>query len=168
MGKPGARIIGFDPGTARTGFGLIERGESGKTPRAVTFGLITTPSSDDQPNRLVRLADEVSKIIKQSKPTAAAVERLYFATNAKTALNVAEARGVILLECARAGLPIGEYTPLQVKQAVTAYGQADKAQVATMVCKLLELTETPKPDDITDALAVALCHDAHRAMQRSS
>jgi crossover junction endodeoxyribonuclease RuvC len=150
------RIIGFDPGTARTGYGVIE--SDGPSLRMVSAGLIETPAGLEPAERLKQLAAEVAKVLADHRPQTAAVERLFFSTNVKTAMSVAEARGVILAECARAGLPVGEYTPPQVKQSVSASGGADKGQVARMVTRLLNLKETPKPDDVTDALAVAICH----------
>lgn len=154
-----ARILGIDPGTARTGFGLVER--DGQTLTMLDCGLITTIAGESAERRLVQLADSLGDVLAESQPDAVAVERLFFAANTTTALAVAEARGVILLTCAKAGLAVAEYTPLQVKQAVAAYGQAGKAQVSEMVCRLLKLKTAPKPDDVTDALAIAICH-SHR------
>ncbi len=125
-------------------------------------GLITTPAGEPAERRLAQLAMSLEKVLAETRPDAVAVERLFFATNTTTALAVAEARGVILLTCARAGLAVAEYTPLEVKQSVTAYGQADKQQVAGMVCRLLKLASAPKPDDVTDALAIAVCHSQRR------
>ncbi len=154
------RIIGFDPGTARTGYGVIEC--EGSRIAAVSHGLIETPSGESAAHRLDLLYTEVERVLAAARADEAAVERLFFATNTTTAMAVAEARGVIMLACARAKLPTSEYTPLQVKQSVAAYGQAGKRQVADMVVRLLKLKETPKPDDVTDALAVAICHSGNR------
>lgn len=151
------RILGLDPGTARTGFGLIER--DGQQVRMIECGLLETKPGPSPAERLQDIAQQLEKLLSRTKPDAVAVEKLFFATNSKTAMAVAEARGVILATCTAAGLQPGEYTPLQIKQSVAAYGQASKTQVATMVCKLLHLKETPKPDDVTDSLAVALCHE---------
>lgn len=156
------RIVGFDPGTARTGYGVIE--VAGNRLRPVAHGIIETPAGESAAHRLDLLATEVERVLAEAAATEAAVERLFFATNTKTAMAVAEARGVIMLGCARAKLPVHDYTPLQVKQSVAAYGQAGKQQVAAMVVRLLSLPETPKPDDVTDALAVAICHSGNRRM----
>lgn len=160
LNQPPVRILGLDPGTARTGFGLVER--AGQALRMKDCGLITTPAGEPAERRLAQLAMSLEKVLAETRPDAVAVERLFFATNTTTALAVAEARGVILLTCARAGLAVAEYTPLEVKQSVTAYGQADKQQVAGMVCRLLKLASAPKPDDVTDALAIAVCHSQRR------
>jgi crossover junction endodeoxyribonuclease RuvC len=154
------RIVAFDPGTARTGYGIIET--EGNRLTAVGHGLIETPAGESAAHRLDLLATKVERVLAEAGAAEAAVERLFFATNTTTAMAVAEARGVIMLACARAKLPTSEYTPLQVKQSVAAYGQAGKQQVAAMVVRLLNLKETPKPDDVTDALAVAICHSGNR------
>lgn len=149
------KIIGIDPGTATTGFGVIQR-QGGK----VTFvdaGVITTPPTDPMPERLATIYTELTHLIKQHKPDQMAVELLFFTNNITTAMSVSQARGVVLLVAAQSGLPVAEYTPLQVKQAVTGYGQAAKQQVQQMVKTLLALKTIPKPDDAADALAVALC-----------
>jgi crossover junction endodeoxyribonuclease RuvC len=156
------RIIGFDPGTARTGYGIIDC--AGNKSVSVKYGLIETPAGESASHRLDLLYTEVEKVLAEANATEAAVERLFFSTNTTTAMAVAEARGVIMLACAKAKLPTSEYTPLQVKQSVAAYGQAGKQQVAAMVVRLLNLKETPKPDDVTDALAVAICHSGNRRM----
>ena len=150
------RILGIDPGTGRTGFGLIE-GE-GSAWRLVDCGLVETPAGAQPADRLMQLHQRITELLAQHRPDQVAVEELYFAKNVTTGLGVAQARGVVLLAIRQAKLPVAEYQPTQVKQSVSAYGGAGKTQVATMVTKLLNLTETPKPDDVTDALAVALCH----------
>lgn len=150
------KILGLDPGTARTGFGVVER--DGNAVRLIECGLIETSAETAQADRLQQIYEELRELITRHQPDQAAVEKLYFQTNAKTAIAVAEARGVIMLTVAQAHLTIGEYTPLQVKQSVTGYGQAGKAQVATMVCRQLGLKTAPRPDDVTDAVALALCH----------
>lgn len=155
MGKQTIRIVGFDPGTARTGYGVIDC--SGNRYQAVSHGIIETPAGEPAAHRLDQLSTAVEKLLAETKADESAIEQLFFSNNAKTAMAVAEARGVIMLACARAKLPVHEYTPLQVKQSVAAYGQAGKQQVAAMVVRLLKLKETPKPDDVTDALAVAIC-----------
>lgn len=148
-------ILGVDPGTATTGYGIIKKERNTLT--QLDFGCIrTTP--DQEPSQRLRLLQEgLSTIIHTYKPESAAVEKIFFTTNAKTAISVAQARGVILETLASAGIEIYEYTPLQVKQAVTSYGKADKTQVQKMVKLLLNLEEVPKPDDAADALAIAIC-----------
>lgn len=155
------RILGFDPGTARTGYGLVER--SGNAVRAVDFGMIETSSADSDADRLVALHQGVCALLEKHSPHSMVVEKLFFQTNVKTAMAVAEARGVIMLAGAEAGLQPAEYTALQVKQSVAGYGKAGKQQVADMVCRQLHLPAAPKPDDVTDALAIALCHAFWRA-----
>jgi crossover junction endodeoxyribonuclease RuvC len=150
------RILGIDPGTAILGFGVIDAG-SGKT-RLVDGGVIRTPAKQDDAIRLQTIFEEITDIIAQSKPEAMAVEKLYFAQNVTTAMTVAQARGVVLLAGQQAGLAIYEYTPLQIKQALTSYGRADKKQMQEMVRVILELDEVPKPDDCADALAAAITH----------
>ena len=153
------RVLGIDPGTATTGFGVIDA--SGQKVKFVQAGVITTPSTEDMPKRLLTIYQELSQLITEFQPEQMAVELLYFATNVTTAMTVGQARGVVLLSAAQAGLPIYEYTPLQVKQGVTGYGQAKKPQVQEMVKTLLGLKSIPKPDDAADALAVALTHAHH-------
>ncbi len=148
--------IGIDPGTATTGYGLIQG--RGDRLTLVEYGVVTTPAGDPLPRRLHVLHAGITRLIEQHHPDCAAVEELFFARNARTALAVGHARGVILLALTALGLPIFEYTPLQVKQAVTGYGRADKTQVQAMVRVLLGLSTIPQPDDAADALAVAICH----------
>lgn len=149
-------FLGVDPGTAITGYGFIR--EDAGALQAVAFGTITTPSGQALPDRLVTLYTELTRLIALHRPASAAVEQLFFSRNVRTALAVGQARGVALLALAQAGIPISEYTPLEVKQAVTGYGRADKQQVQEMVRLLMGLPEIPKPDDAADALAVAICH----------
>ena len=151
-------ILGIDPGIAIVGWGVIESSGVGKKIRPVDFGAITTPSSMKTEDRLLAVHREFVTVIKRYKPDAAAIEELFFNTNQKTGIIVAEARGVLLLACSAAGVPIYEYTPLQIKQAVAGYGRADKNQVIQMVTTFLALREPPKPDDTADALAAAICH----------
>ena len=153
------RIIGIDPGTATTGFGVID--VEGSKSTFVQAGVITTPAGQDMSMRLLTIFRELTELIAENKPDQMAVELLYFATNVTTAMTVGQARGVVLLAAADAGLPIHEYTPLQVKQGVTGYGQAKKPQVQEMVKTLLSLKQIPRPDDAADALAVALTHAHH-------
>lgn len=150
------RIIGVDPGTATTGFGIIEHQRGQFT--FVDAGVITTSPEQPMPERLVILYRELGQVIRETAPDQAAVELLYFATNVTTAISVGQARGVILLALAEAGLIPGEYTPMQIKQAVTGYGGAKKPQIQEMVKMLLKLPNIPKPDDAADGLAIAITH----------
>jgi len=150
------RTLGIDPGTAIMGFGLVE--EDGRNLKAVEYGCIRTSKDKSPSQRLHILYKRLEEIIIEFKPSHLAVERLFFNDNAKTAMSVGEARGIILLAGASAGLMISEYTPLQVKMAITGYGKADKKQVQQMVKILLKLDDVPKPDDTADALAIAICH----------
>jgi len=152
----GHLVLGIDPGTAITGYGLV-RGE-GEALVLVEYGTVTTPAGEPLAARLVMLYRGLLELITQHRPDAVAVEELFFAQNTRTALAVGQARGVVLLAAANAGLPVHEYTPLQVKQALTGYGRAAKAQVQQMVRWLLHLEQSPQPDDAADALAVAICH----------
>jgi crossover junction endodeoxyribonuclease RuvC len=150
------RVLGIDPGTAITGYGLVE--EVGGDLKLVAFGVIRTPADQPLPRRLQLIYHAVSDLAEEWEPEAAAVEELFFSRNVRTAMSVGQARGVTLLALADAGLDVAEYTPLAIKQAVTGYGNADKMQVQEMVRLLLELAEVPRPDDAADALAVAICH----------
>lgn len=149
--------LGIDPGIATTGYGVVREERNGQL-TALAFGVIETPKTATLPERLQQLQAELRAILLQWQPETCAVEELFFATNAKTAITVGQARGVILLTLADAGLPIGEYTPLQVKQAIAGYGQADKKQMQEMVRMLLNLRTIPKPDDAADGLAIAITH----------
>jgi crossover junction endodeoxyribonuclease RuvC len=150
------RIIGIDPGTGILGFGIIEV-IKGK-PKLVDAGVIRTPVKEDDAVRLMTIYEELTSIIKETKPEEMAVEKLFFAANVTTAMTVAQARGVVLLTAMQAKLRIAEYTPLQIKQAVTGYGKAEKKQIQEMVRVILGLKEVPKPDDCADALAAAITH----------
>jgi len=150
-------VIGIDPGTAITGYGLITLDGDGN-PVLVAYGVIQTPAQQPMPLRLRQLYRGLTEIIQLHRPDRGAVEKLFFQRNVRTALTVGQARGVALLALAEAGLPVAEYTPLEVKQAVAGYGGADKKQVQYMVKALLNLDEIPQPDDAADALAVAICH----------
>ncbi|MBQ7505353.1 MAG: crossover junction endodeoxyribonuclease RuvC [Ruminococcus sp.] len=149
-------ILGIDPGYAIVGWGLVEYNNNSFRP--IRYGAVTTDADMDFNKRLKVIYDDVSEIINTFKPEALAIERLYFTTNQKTAIMVAEARGVILLAAQQYNLPIYEYTPLQVKTAVTGYGKAQKPQVMEMTRRLLNLQYVPKPDDTADALAIAITH----------
>lgn len=150
------RILGIDPGTGILGFGVIEVIKN--KAQLVDAGVIRTPVKEDDAVRLVTIFDELTAIIKETNPDEMAVEKLFFAQNVTTAMTVAQARGVVLLAGKQANLVIAEYTPLQIKQALTGYGRAEKKQIQEMVRILLALKETPKPDDCADALAAALTH----------
>jgi crossover junction endodeoxyribonuclease RuvC len=149
-------ILGIDPGTAITGYGLVREDKDRLV--LVDYGAVTTPSSQPLATRLQTIYQGLSEVIRQHQPTAAAVEELFFSRNVRTALSVGHARGVALLALADAGLPIYEYKPLEVKQAIAGYGGADKHQVQEMVRMLLNLEHAPHPDDAADAVAVAVCH----------
>ena len=150
------RIIGIDPGTGILGFGVIQV-DGGKY-QLVDAGVIRTPVKEDDAVRLQTIYEEITDIIADTKPQEMSVEKLFFAQNVTTAMTVAQARGVVLLAGMQAGLKMAEYTPLQIKQALTGYGRAEKKQVQEMVRVLLGLKEMPKPDDCADALAAALTH----------
>lgn len=150
------RILGIDPGTGILGFGVIE--SSGKGLQLVDAGVIRTLASTDDALRLATIYEELTDVITASKPTVMAVEKLFFAQNVTTAMTVSQARGVVLLCGFQAGLKIFDYTPLQIKQALTGYGRADKKQIQEMVRVLLQLKAVPKPDDCADALAAAITH----------
>lgn len=149
-------IMGIDPGFAIMGYGILNY--HGNRFQLMDYGAVTTPADMPLCGRLLLLENELAGLIGMYKPDAVSVEELFFNSNAKTALKVGQGRGVALLCAARAGIPVFEYTPLQVKQAVTGYGRADKKQVQQMIKVLLNLTAIPKPDDAADALAVAICH----------
>ena len=153
------RILGIDPGYAIMGYGIVDYKGSKFTP--VAYGSITTEAHTPNEERLMVLYDELSRIIREFSPEEASIEELFYNTNATTAIMVGEARGMALLACAKAGIRISEYTPLQIKSSLTGYGRADKKQVQTMVKMILNLSEVPKPDDTADALAAAICHAHH-------
>lgn len=159
------RILGIDPGYAIVGWGVIDY-ESSRF-RVVDYGSVQTKAGTDTVERLEKVYQGINTIIERYKPEHMAIEELFFNTNATTAIVVAEARGVTLLAARQHGLVIGEYTPLQVKQAVVGYGRAEKEQVIRMVTTVLGLEKPPKPDDTADALAIAICH-GHSASSRIS
>ncbi|MFC1753484.1 crossover junction endodeoxyribonuclease RuvC [Thermoproteota archaeon] len=150
------RILGIDPGIATTGFGIIDK--LGSKHQILAYGIISTPAKTALSKRLASLSANLKKLIIDYKPDFMAVEELFFNNNAKTALIVGQARGVILLASEDNNIPVFTYTPLQVKMAVSGYGHADKKQVQYMVKHLLNLDKIPKPDDAADALAIAICH----------
>ncbi|HSW85356.1 MAG TPA: crossover junction endodeoxyribonuclease RuvC [Candidatus Saccharimonadales bacterium] len=150
------RILGIDPGTGILGFGVIEA--DNREAKLVDGGVIRTPAKEDDAVRLQIIFEEITDIITQSKVHVVSVEKLFFAQNVTTAMTVAQARGVVLLAARQAGLDIYEYTPLQIKQALTGYGRATKQQIQEMVRVILKLKSIPKPDDCADALAAAITH----------
>lgn len=151
------RILGIDPGTGILGFGVIDVDARGKL-KLVDGGVIRTPVKQADSERLKTIYDELTEVIQQHKPEIMSVEKLFFAQNVTTAMSVAQARGVVLLCGIQNNLELFEYTPLQIKQAITGYGKADKKQMQEMVRVILNLQEVPKPDDAADALAAAICH----------
>lgn len=159
------RILGLDPGTATTGYGIIDVDEGEL--RMVEFGIITTPAGEAPEVRLQSIFQQLNQLIAQYKPDRAAVEQLFFGRNITTAIAVGQARGVLLLALADAGIPMGEYSPPKVKEAITGYGKADKEQMQLMVRHLLNLDETPHPDDAADALAVAITHARYVAFEQA-
>ncbi len=150
------RILGIDPGFATIGFGLIAADRMNV--QMLRYGAITTPAGMNFNLRLKQIYDDMLELLEITKPDAVSIEELFFNTNITTGIQVAHGRGVILLACTNYGVPIFEYTPLQVKQAVAGYGRAEKRQVMDMTKRLLHLDKTPKPDDAADGLALALCH----------
>ncbi len=150
------RILGIDPGYAIVGYGVLDY-EKNKF-HTVAYGAITTEAHTDFQARLIEVYDQVDRVIKMTRPEALGIEKLFYTTNQKTVIQVAQARGVILLRAARNSIPVYEYTPLQIKQSVTGYGKAVKKQVQEMTKTILKLESIPKPDDTADALAVAICH----------
>jgi crossover junction endodeoxyribonuclease RuvC len=151
------RILGIDPGTGILGFGVIDI-DTKKNPHLIDAGVIRTPVKQPDSDRLLTIFNELTEIISQHKPGIMAVEKLFFAQNVTTAMSVSQARGVVLLCGKQHGMDLFEYTPLQIKMAITGYGRADKKQIQEMVRVSLGLKEVPKPDDCADALATALCH----------
>ncbi len=149
-------VLGIDPGLATTGYGLVRQVE-GKL-QAVACGVVSTPAGQALPQRLQQLYRELTDLVQQYRPDEAAVEELFFSRNVRTAMSVGQARGVTLLALADANLALAEYTPLEIKQAVSGFGRADKRQMQMMVKMLLNLERIPRPDDAADALAVAICH----------
>ncbi len=150
------RVLGIDPGVATIGFGVVEADRVHQT--LIRYGVIRTPAGLPLSKRLLQISQDMDDLIKQFQPEEAAVEELFFSKNITTGISVAHGRGVILLEIERAGVPVFEYTPMQVKQAVAGYGGAEKKQVMLMTQRLLKMTRIPRPDDAADALALAICH----------
>jgi crossover junction endodeoxyribonuclease RuvC len=150
-------VIGIDPGTATTGYGLVRETPDGGL-EVVDYGVITTPPGQPMPERLLELYRQLNSILLLHQPQGGAVEKLFFSRNVTTALAVGQARGVALLALANAHINVGEYTPMEVKMAVAGYGGAGKQQIQQMVRALLSLPDIPRPDDAADALAIAICH----------
>ena len=150
------RILGIDPGYAIVGFGVLDYDGSRFTP--IEYGAVLTEAGTPFPDRLKAIHEDIEFIFNKFKPDCMAVERLYFTTNQKTAIDVAQARGITVLSAATRNIPVSEYTPFQVKLSVTGYGKAEKRQVMEMTRQLLSLAQIPKPDDAADALAIAICH----------
>ncbi|MDE6034412.1 MAG: crossover junction endodeoxyribonuclease RuvC [Ruminococcus sp.] len=150
------RILGIDPGYAIVGYGVLDY--DGVKFKPVAYGAIITEAGTEFTERLRIISEDMDYIFDKFRPDCMAVEKLYFTTNQKTAIDVAQARGVIILSASKKGVPVAEYTPLQVKMSVTGYGKAEKHQMMEMTRNLLGLARIPKPDDTADALAVAICH----------
>lgn len=150
------KILGIDPGVATVGFGLLET--SGTQQRILSCGVITTPAHTPLSSRLDRIYSDLEELIRSCDPEAISIEELFFSKNITTGIPVAHARGVILLCAFRCGVPVYEYTPMQVKQAVVGYGKAEKRQVMDMTRRFLKMDKMPRPDDAADAIAIALCH----------
>lgn len=150
------RILGIDPGIAIVGYGVVDK--EGNRYKTIAYDAVTTKAHTPLEDRLEKVYNGVCEIIKEYKPDAMSIEELFFNNNAKTALTVGQARGVIILAAVQNHIPVYEYTPLQVKQALTGYGRASKTQIQQMMKSMLGLTEVPKPDDVADALAIAVCH----------
>lgn len=150
------RILGIDPGYATIGYGIVDYNNFHF--KTVGFGAVTTSPDEPFPKRLEHIYEDLTTIIARYKPDDISIEKLFFNTNTSTAIDVAQARGVILLAATQNGLDVFEYTPLQVKQSITGYGRAEKRQVMEMVKNLLDLSAVPRPDDTADALALAVCH----------
>jgi crossover junction endodeoxyribonuclease RuvC len=150
------KVLGIDPGTATTGFGLISK--DGSKISKLDYGVISTSKDLEMPKRLSILFDDLQELVHSHRPDVMAVEKLFFTNNITTAMSVSQARGIVLLVASQNNIEIAEYTPLQVKMAVTGYGKATKKQVQEMVKKILKLNIIPKPDDAADALAIAICY----------
>jgi len=158
-------VIGLDPGSAITGYGILNERED-QTLSVIAYGVLRTSADASAAERLQALYDQIKQILVLQRPDQAAVENLFFQRNVRTAFSVGQARGVLLLALAQAGISVAEYNPLDVKLAVAGYGKADKNQVQQMVKMLLGLKEIPRPDDAADALAVAICHIHSRKLKQ--
>lgn len=156
-------VLGIDPGIATIGFGVVSY--KGNNFKVIDYGVVSTPAGLELPDRLLMIYDGITELFQKYEPDAASVEELFFNTNVKTAISVGHGRGVILLAAKKNNVPVFEYTPLQVKQAVVGYGRAEKKQVMEMVKIMLHLENIPRPDDAADALAMAICH-AHSSQSK--
>ena len=158
------RVLGIDPGTATTGWAVLEEKRGCLCP--VAFGYISTSPKEAESKRLLEIAEDLKKIIRKYKPAEAAIEKVFFFKNQKTIIQIGQSRGIILLTLEREKVKIFNYTPLQVKQAMTGYGRAEKQQVQLMAKSILQLESLPKPDDVADAMAIAVCHLNSRNVKR--
>jgi crossover junction endodeoxyribonuclease RuvC len=160
VGDAGGPVcLGIDPGTATTGYGFVRQLPGGEGAyRVLAYGVVETVPEEPMPRRLLLLYRALGRLIAEHRPAEAAVERLFFGRNTTTAISVGQARGVVLLAMAEAGVPVAEYTPAEVKQALAGFGRAQKAQMQRMTQALLDLPQMPHPDDAADALAIAICH----------
>lgn len=156
------RVIGIDPGTGITGFGIIDVKDGVYT--LIDAGVVRTPAHTPQPERLETIYDNIGELLEEHHPQIMSIEKLFFTNNITTAMSVSEARGVVLLCAQQAQMQVYEYTPLQIKQSITGYGKADKQQVQEMVRVVMKLKEVPKPDDCADAIAVAVTHAMHAGL----
>ncbi|OGI29413.1 MAG: crossover junction endodeoxyribonuclease RuvC [Candidatus Moranbacteria bacterium RIFOXYA12_FULL_44_15] len=161
------RVIGIDPGTATTGWAVIDEDKKGEI-QTVAYGHISTSKDDSDEDRLWEISRDLEKIIKKYAPAEAAIEQIFFFKNQKTIIQVAQSRGAIILTLKQNNVKVASYTPLQVKQALTGYGRADKRQIQEMTKNILKLNSLPKPDDTADAIAIALCHLNSRKMNSLS
>lgn len=159
------RILGIDPGTAIVGWGVVAYDTKTHSPQAIAYGHIATDARQSDAERLAEIHNDLTAVIARYAPTEAAVEELFYFKNAKTVIGVAQARGVIMHTCYARGLIIAAYTPLQIKQALTGYGRAPKQQIQSAVARMLQLQQTPQPDDTADALAIAMCHAQSRRLR---
>jgi crossover junction endodeoxyribonuclease RuvC len=165
MARPSGAVLGIDPGIGTTGYGVVDEDESGGV-RLIAYGAIETPPGAPMPSRLKQIYDEAFALMRQHAPESVAIEQLFFGRNVTTAISVGQARGVVLLAAAQAGLDVFEYKPAEVKQALSGYGKADKRQMQEMVRLLLNLDHIPRPDDAADAIAIAVCHLQSRRIKR--
>ncbi len=158
------RVLGVDPGTATTGWAVIE--EKAGCLRSIAYGYINTPKKDSESKRLLEIITDLEKIIRKYKPREAAIEKIFFFKNQKTVIPVSQSRGAIILTLERKNVKVFGYTPLQVKQALTGYGRAEKKQIQLMAKNILGLKSIPKPDDTADAIAIAICHLNSRKLNK--
>jgi crossover junction endodeoxyribonuclease RuvC len=165
MAQPTGAVLGIDPGIGTTGYGVVDEDRQGGV-RLIAYGAIETPPGVAMPTRLMQLHETALALMRQHQPESVAIEQLFFGRNVTTAIIVGQARGVVLLAAAQAGLDVFEYKPAEVKQALSGYGKADKRQMQEMVRLLLNLDHIPRPDDAADAIAIAVCHLQSRRIRR--